>query len=322
MPMETLIEVSTVGITVPSLVSKANLSNHPVAVYLSRLAKGSRRTMMGALSKIAELATQGKMDVWSFEWPALRYQHTQAIRTRLAEIHAVNTANKMLAALRGVLEEAWRLGLIPAEEYRRASDLKAIRGKSLPKGRALTQQELALLFDHCQNDPKLSGLRDGAMLALLYFCGLRRSELVALDLEHYQLADSKLEIRSGKGNKDRIVYLNQIAETKLSSWLMVRGNRGGPLFIRIDKAEKLMWQRLTDQAVMSILAKRAIDAEVSAFSPHDLRRTFISDLLDNGVDISTVQQLAGHSNVSTTARYDRRGEVAKKKAVERLVKNK
>jgi site-specific recombinase XerD len=319
--METLIPVSTVGITVPSLVSKANLSDHPVAVYLSRLAKGSRRTMLGALSKIAELSTQGKVDLWSFDWSALRYQHTQAIRTRLAEIYAVNTANKMLAALRGVLEEAWRLGLIPAEEYRRASDLKAIRGKSLPKGRALTEQELTLLFDHCQNDPKVSGRRDGAMLALLYFCGLRRSELVALDLSNYQPSFSKLEIRSGKGNKDRIVYLNQLAEVKLAFWLKVRTSKNGPLFLRIDKAGKLIWQRLTDQAVMSIFAKRAIDAGVSTFSPHDLRRTFISDLLDNGVDISTVQQLAGHSNVSTTARYDRRGELAKKKAVEMLIKN-
>lgn len=319
--METLIPVSTVGIIVPSLVSKANLSNHPVAVYLSRLSKGSRRTMMGALSKIVELATQGKVDLWSFEWSALRYQHTQAIRTRLAEIYSVNTANKMLAALRGVLEEAWRLGLISAEEYRRASDLKAIRGKSLPKGRALSEQELTVLFNHCQNDSKVSGHRDGAMLALLYYCGLRRSELVALDLEHYQPLDSKLEIRSGKGNKDRIVYLNQIAEGKLAFWLKLRGNSDGPLFLRIDKVGKLIRQRLTDQAVLSILAKRAIDAGVSTFSPHDLRRTFISDLLDNGVDISTVQQLAGHSSVSTTARYDRRGEVAKKKAVDKLIKN-
>jgi site-specific recombinase XerD len=278
--------------------------------------------MLGALSKIAELATQGKVDIWGFEWSALRYQHTQAIRTRLAEIYSVNTANKMLAALRGVLEEAWRLGLIPAEEYRRASDLKAIRGKALPRGRALTQQELTALFDHCQKDIKVSGHRDGAMLALLYYCGLRRSELVALDLEHYQVSSSKLEIRSGKGNKDRLVYLNQLAEEKLASWFEVRTRKNGPLFLRIDKTGKLIWQRLTDQAVMSILAKRAIDAGVSAFSPHDLRRTFISDLLDNGVDISTVQQLAGHSNVSTTARYDRRGELAKKKAVERLVKDK
>jgi site-specific recombinase XerD len=320
--MEPLIEVSTVGIIAPFLVSKANLANHSVAVYLSRLSKGSRRTMMGALCKIAELASQGKIDVWNFEWSALRYQHTQAIRTRLAEIYSVNTANKMLAALRGVLEEAWRLGLIPAEEYRRASDLKAIRGKSLPKGRALTEQELTTLFDHCQKDSKILGIRDGAILAILYYCGLRRSELVALDLEHYQSPLSKLEIRSGKGNKDRMVYLNQIAEEKLNSWIQLRGNSEGPLFLRIDKAGKLIWKRLTDQAVMSILTKRAKDAGVSSFSPHDLRRTFISDLLDNAVDISTVQQLAGHSSVSTTARYDRRGELAKKKAVERLVKNK
>ncbi len=71
---------------------------------------------------------------------------------------------------------------------------------------------------------------------------------------------------------------------------------------------------MTDQAILGILKKRGVAARVQAFSPHDLRRTFISDLLDAGADIATVQKLAGHANVQTTVRYDQRGEIAKRKA--------
>jgi site-specific recombinase XerD len=73
-------------------------------------------------------------------------------------------------------------------------------------------------------------------------------------------------------------------------------------------------RRMTDQAVYHILANRAKRAGVFHFSPHDMRRTFVSDLLDAGADIATVSKMAGHANVQTTARYDRRGEAAKQKA--------
>jgi site-specific recombinase XerD len=66
--------------------------------------------------------------------------------------------------------------------------------------------------------------------------------------------------------------------------------------------------------VLYLVRRRADSADVSSFSPHDLRRSFISDLLDSGIDLSTVQQLAGHAQVQTTARYDRRGEVVKQRA--------
>src|SRR5262245_9063679 len=86
---------------------------NPVLVYLARLAPGSRPTMRDSLARIAEIVTGGSVSPETLDWSAMRYQHTAAIRSRLAERYAPATVNKMLAALRGVLREAWRLGQIP-----------------------------------------------------------------------------------------------------------------------------------------------------------------------------------------------------------------
>ncbi len=289
------------------------LDRHPVAVYLARLSHGSRRTMKGSLETIAHSISNGEFNASNFPWSALRYQHTAAIRANIASHYAPNTANKMLAALRGTLQECWRLGLLSIEDYQRATDLKPIKGKSLPKGRALSGDELEALFKVCAEDERVAGRRDGAMLALLYSCGLRRSELVALDLKDYDAANEVLVIRKGKGGKDRVVYTSPAREL-LSAWLQVRGNHPGAIFVSINKSNRLSNKRLSDQAVMNILQDRAEQAEIAQCSPHDMRRTFISHLLDAGADISTVQQMAGHASVQTTARYDRRGDEAKRKA--------
>ena len=87
---------------------------------------------------------------------------------------------------------------------------------------------------------------------------------------------------------------------------------------RIGKVDRITIERITDQAVMVILRRRAVAAGVAEFSPHDLRRTFVGDLLDAGVDISIVQRLAGHASIATTGHYDRRGEEEKRKAAFRL----
>ncbi len=288
---------------------------NPAIIYLARLAPGSRRTMQSGLMTIATLLTGGRHDAFSLPWAGLRYQHTQAVRAALAERYAPAMANKLLAALRGVLREAWRLGQIPAEEYHRAVDLTGVKAETLPSGRALTPGEIGALLRVCANDPSAAGARDGALVAVFAGAGLRRAEVAALQIADYVGEQGMLTIRSGKGRKDRMTYLGVGAMEVVADWITVRGNVPGALFCPVDKAGTVTIRTMTAQSLMEALAKRGQQAGLAPFSPHDLRRTFISELLDAGADIATVQKLAGHANVQTTARYDRRGEVAKRKAV-------
>ena len=300
---------------------------HPTLIYLASLSPGSRRTMKTALDAMAAILTSGRCDALSLDWSQIRFSHGAALRAILAQRYAPATANKMLAAWRGVLKAAWRLELLNSEDYGRAVDLGAIRGETLPKGRALSAGELRALLEVCARDiykdatPRESGLRDAAILAVLYGGGLRRSEVVALDLDDYDADSGALTVRRGKGSKARITYLPSGGQSRLSRWLELRNRFSpleGPLFHPIHRSGKIFLSRLTDQAILALLQRRALQAGLKPFSPHDLRRTFISDLLDAGADIATVQKLAGHSNVQTTARYDRRGEVAKQKAASLL----
>lgn len=311
-----LLEIKAGGLMA---VKKLPAERHPAAVYLARLAPGSRRTMRAALDTIASTLTSGKADAVSLDWSRVRYQHSQAIRTALTARYAAATANKCLAALRGVLRECWRLGLMDAESYQRASDVEAVKGEALPPGRALTNGELRAIFTACSKDEnRVAGARDAALMAVLFGAGLRRSEAVALKLADYNAETGELVIRRGKGNRDRTAYATNGAADALADWLGHRGDAVGPLFMPVDKVGRVADRALTPQAVFNACRSRAEDAGVLAFSPHDMRRSFISHLLDEGADVVTVQKLAGHASLTTTARYDRRGEAAKKKATNLL----
>jgi site-specific recombinase XerD len=293
---------------------------HPAAVYLASLAPGSRRTMRQALDAVAGILTRGQATAATLEWTALRYPHTQLVRSALAARYAPATANKMLAALRGVLREAWRLGYVTAEDYHRAADLPAVRGSTLPRGRALTAGELRALFAAVAEDARpATRARDAALLAVLYGAGVRRAEAVALDVADYEPELGILTIRRGKGNKARVMYATNGVRDALAAWLTVRGTEPGPLFVPVGKAGRIVLRRLTPESVFDRLQALAKRAGISRFSPHDMRRSFISDLLDNGADLSVVQAMAGHANPATTARYDRRGERAKQRAAGLLV---
>ena len=293
-----------------------DLANHPAAAYLASLGNASRRPQRQALNAITNILTSGAFsDCLLMDWSAVQYTHAAIVRNRLAEVYAPATANRMLAALRGVLRAAWRLGLMSAEDFQSAADVKPVIGETLPAGRELAGGEIGALLDDCQNDKHAnSGTRDAAIIAVMYGGGLRRAEVVSLDLADYDPAENKLTF-TGKRSKQRTAYITGGAAAALADWLKIRGAVIGPLFLAINKSDKVRPSaRLTSQAVYNMLEKRATAAGLAHFSPHDLRRTFVSDLLEAGADIATVAKMAGHANVQTTARYDRRPEQAKAKA--------
>ena len=265
----------------------------------------------------------------------------------LAERFKYTTVNKTLSALRGVLREAWELGLMETEHYHRAAAVRAVKGSSAAAatGRSLARGELRALIEACLTpvSPRKGvapvvtekGQRDAALVALGYGCGLRRDELASLAVGDLDLVQRRVVVR-GKGNKERVVPIPPGAFHALRDYLEVRtgglvGRDGEasllsplyketPLFVRARRGGALVADAdtLTGQAVYHVLKTRAAEAGVEAFSPHDLRRTYVGDLLDEGADLAVAQQLAGHASPTTTAGYDRRGERAKEQAASRL----
>ena len=302
-----------------TLANDSPLAKQPAARYLAALSESGRRPQRQALNMIANILTSGAMsDCLALDWGGVQYAHAAAVRSKLAETYKPATANRMIAAFRGVMNQARMLGLIGADEWQaitapKIGALKTVNGETLPAGRALASGEIGALMADCQADISAAGARDAAVIALGYGCGLRRAEIVGLDLADYDPNSNSLKF-TGKRNKQRTAHITGGALGALSDWLAIRGNQPGALFLAVNKGGKIGNKRMTTQAIYNLLEKRGAAAGLNHFSPHDMRHTFISDLLDAGADIVTVSKMAGHSNVETTARYDRRPEAAKAKA--------
>jgi site-specific recombinase XerD len=266
--------------------------------------------MTAKLRSVARLVGLSPEEI---RWSGLRSEVISVVRALMLERrYAPATINTTLSALKGVAHAAWQLKQLKSEEYQRIRDVKGVRGSRLPRGRALSDREVSRLIDACLRDSSPAGARDLAMIALLGSCGLRRSEATSLDLSHFDEEAGTLRVR-GKGDKERLVYLGRESLRAIHNWLDLRGRVAGSLLCPVSKAGDVEPRRLSDQAVYKALRKRAKEAHVRAFSPHDLRRTCITNMLDRGGDLSVVQDIAGHSSMSTTKIYDRRGEAAKRR---------
>jgi site-specific recombinase XerD len=170
----------------------------------------------------------------------------------------------------------------------------------------LTPEELSQLFAQ-PNITTLNGLRDRAMLELLFSSGLRVSELVGLDKNHINLKRREFSVR-GKGQKDRPIFISPNAAEWLTRYLERRTDNSPALFIRLGgrKAAETSgdFSRLTPRSVQRLVSRYALLAGITkAVHPHTLRHSFATDLLMNGADLRSVQALLGHSNIATTQIY-------------------
>lgn len=212
-----------------------------------------------------------------------------------------NTLNYHLIALRSFLKFCAKQNITTASPEK--IELARVKRKQVT---FLSPEELDRLFTQPDVNT-LQGLRDRAILELLFSSGLRVSELVGLDKDHINLKRREFTVR-GKGQKDRPIFISDEAANWLQQYLDKRTDNVKPLFVRYSGKKQVdlsgNYHRLTARSVQRLVARYAVLAGITKHvSPHTLRHSFATDLLMNGADLRSVQAMLGHSNISTTQIY-------------------
>ncbi len=221
--------------------------------------------------------------------------------TNTADEIQKNTQNYHLIALRSFLR------------FCAKRDIDALSADKIELAKTTRKQVTHLAYDEVQqlfdsvDTTKTAGLRDRAILELLFSSGLRVSELVNLDRDHINLKRKEFTVR-GKGQKDRPIFISDEAAEWVQRYLDKRSDSSQALFIRYGGHKQIDtsgdYLRLTARSVQRMVSHYAKLAGITKqVSPHTLRHSFATDLLMNGADIRSVQAMLGHSNIATTQIY-------------------
>lgn len=225
---------------------------------------------------------------------------------------AVSTVNRTLSSLKGYFR------FLVLTERVAASPLEGVRGlrkQSRLPGFLFEDEMVELLsLEGCD----FTTLRDRLILELLYSTGCRISELVTVNLDDIDFKRGRILVH-GKGRKDRLVFLGAAAKRVLTDYLPVRSERLVRMAQRNETALVLNanGERITQRGVAGIIQKRVLEKGIAKkVSPHTFRHTFATHILDHGADIRVVQELLGHSSLSTTQVYTHLGLGALKRIYE------
>lgn len=270
------------------LTYERNVSVNTVAAYRDDL-----ESFVGFLCNDYLTLGRDQLDLRRVDHLAIRSYLAHLARKKLRR----SSSARHLSTLRSFFRYLMREGAVDANPARGVATPK--REKQLPS--VLQPAEVALLVEQPDTSSTL-GLRDRAWMELLYASGLRISELVGIDFDDVELKARLVKVR-GKGSKERIVPFGSKAETALRAWLAVRGE------LAHDPEEPAIFvnyrgQRITTRSIRRLFDGYLHQASLRAgISPHTMRHSFATHLLNAGADLRGIQELLGHASLSTTQKY-------------------
>ena len=290
------------------------LRDHPVAMYLNSLqSQASKKTMLLALrralaTKEAPMAGITGADVFNFPWPTVT--QSQIIELSAAMDNrglSPATISQTLTAVKKVMGHCFDMKMITGDELMRIQRVKNPKVDHNPQtGRYVPVEEMDKLKAVIKADETPAGKRDLAIIGWMWQNGPRSGEVCGAALRDFNPKTGEIIIRHGKGDKSRLNRLHNGALDAMNSWIETRGSWPGPLFVKLDKHGNTIKSEtyLKTNTINKMLQKRIRQSKIDHCSPHDFRRTFVTDEIKNN-GIRNAQLVVGHSSSATTSMYDR-----------------
>lgn len=268
-----------------------------------------RELVMNSVSSPHSRAAYGKAIDDFFSWLPAGATFSKAIvgawKSKLeADGYAPASVNQRLTAVRKLATEAADNGMIRQEVAAAIARVKGAKGHGVRSGNWLTRDQAQKMLQTPDVDG-LTGKRDRAMLAVMFGCGLRRSEVCALACAHVQQREGRWVIVDliGKHQRVRTVPMPAWVKAAIDRWTEAAGITEGAVFRAVNRGGRVWGTGMTPKVVRQIVVRHAAAIGVGSFSAHDCRRSFAKLVRAAGGELEQIQLLLGHASVATTERY-------------------